>query len=91
MEREELDGAFNLTSPLPVTVKEFAKTLGAVLNKPAWVSVPGFVVRLAMGQMGTEVLLGSQRVLPRRLVDAGFEFKHPDLCDALSRVYKRRG
>jgi uncharacterized protein (TIGR01777 family) len=91
MEHEGLDGVFNLTSPLPVTVKEFAKTLGRVLNKPAWTSVPGFVVKLGLGQMGTEVLLGSQRVLARRLVEAGFEFENSELCDALSCIYKRRG
>ncbi len=90
MENDQLSGIFNLTSPGPVTVKEFAKTLGKVLNKPAWTSVPAFVIRLGMGQMGTEVLLGSQRVLPKRLAEAGFEFAHSNLSDALRCVYKRR-
>jgi len=90
MEHEALSGAFNLTSPRPVNVKEFAKTLGHVLNKPAWTSVPGFVIRLGMGQMGTEVLLGSQHVLPKRLIEAGFEFEHSDLGDALRCIYKRK-
>lgn len=91
MERGQLSGAFNLTSPEPVTMKDFAKTLGKVLNKPAWTSVPGLVVRLVLGQMGTEILLASQRVLPKRLLEAGFEFRHSNLSDALRCIYKRRG
>jgi uncharacterized protein (TIGR01777 family) len=78
MEHEELRGAFNLTAPQPVTMKEFCKTLGKVLRRPAWTRVPAFVLRLALGEMADEMLLSGQRVLPKRLLEAGFEFHYPD-------------
>jgi uncharacterized protein (TIGR01777 family) len=75
MDKENLEGVFNLTSPQPVTMKEFCKVLGKVLRRPAWVTVPGFMVRLAFGEMAKEMLLTGQRVIPRRLLEAGFGFK----------------
>lgn len=86
MENEHLRGVFNLTAPRPVTMKEFSKVLGKVLKKPAWLTVPGFVLRLALGEMAGKLLLSGQRVLPKRLLEAGFQFKYDNVEGALSAI-----
>jgi uncharacterized protein (TIGR01777 family) len=87
-DRQNLKGPFNLTSPNPVTMKQFSRTLGAALRSPAWTVLPGFAARLAFGQMADEVLLASQRAIPKRLIDAGFQFQHPDLQTALDAIIR---
>jgi hypothetical protein len=82
LEDAGLEGAVNVTSPGPVTNTDFAHVLGEVLHRPAAVHVPGFVLKAAMGEMA-KVALEGQRVLPRRLLDAGFQFRFPDLRAAL--------
>jgi uncharacterized protein (TIGR01777 family) len=80
----ELSGPVNLTAPAPRTNAEFTKVLGAVLHRPTVVPAPSFGVRLLLGrELADEVVLAGQRVLPRRLLDAGFEFTHPDAEPAL--------
>jgi uncharacterized protein (TIGR01777 family) len=86
MENEHLRGAFNLTAPQPVTMKEFCRVLGKVLHRPAWLNLPGFAARFALGEMADEMLLSGQRVLPKRLLAAGFKFKYPDVEKALSDI-----
>ena len=76
-------GAFNLVAPNPVTNSEFTRVLGAVLGRPARLVVPPFALRLAMGQMADDTLLGSQRVRPRRLLESGFGFSFPTIESAL--------
>jgi uncharacterized protein (TIGR01777 family) len=88
MENPNLQGAFNLTAPNPVTLGQFSRTLGQALNKPAWTTVPAFVLRLAFGQMADEVLLASQKAIPKRLLEAGFTFKYPDLHTALEAIFR---
>jgi uncharacterized protein (TIGR01777 family) len=88
IKNRQLKGAFNLTSPQPVTMREFSRTLGRVLGRPAWVNVPGFVIRLLLGEMANEMLLRGQRVMPRRLREAGFEFKYEDLERAMTAILK---
>jgi uncharacterized protein (TIGR01777 family) len=88
IETPELSGPVNLTAPHPVTNAEFAKTLGRVLHRPAILPSPGLPVRLVLGEFAQEVLSGV-RVLPRRLVDSGFEFRYPDLEPALRHVLAR--
>lgn len=80
--RDDLSGVFNFTAPNPATMQEFAKTLGRVLLRPAIVRAPAFAVRLMLGEMAEFVLQGS-RVLPRRLLEAGYEFRFPTLEGAL--------
>jgi len=80
-----LQGVFNASSPQPVTNREFSKTLGAVLNRPAIIPVPAFVLKILLGEMSM-LLLGGQRVIPERLEKAGFEFKFRALSHALSNV-----
>lgn len=81
-------GPVNLTAPTPVTNAEFTRTLGQVLHRPTMLAVPGFAARAALGEFATEVLIG-QRALPRRLADAGFEFRHPELEPALRDAFGR--
>lgn len=77
-----LEGPVNVTSPGPVTNADFAHVLGEVLHRPSAVHVPGFVLKAAMGEMA-KVALEGQRVLPRRLLDADFQFRFADLRSAL--------
>ncbi len=86
IENDNLRGVFNLTAPQPVTMREFCMTLGAVLKRPSWVSVPSFFVRTAFGEIADELFLASQRVLPKQLSRAGFKFKYPDLRSALENI-----
>ena len=76
-------GVYNLTSPEPVRQKTFAKVLGRVLRRPAVAPIPGFAIKLLFGQMGVSLTLESQKVMPNRLIDEGFEFLHGGLEDAL--------
>ena len=83
MENQNLNGAFNLAAPSPVTMGQFSRTLGRALRRPAWTMVPAFALRLVFGQMADEVLLASQKAIPKRLTEAGFTFKYPQLQAAL--------
>jgi uncharacterized protein (TIGR01777 family) len=86
MENEHLKGAFNLTAPQPVTMKEFCKILGKVMHRPAWLNVPAFAVKLALGEMADEMLLTGQKVIPKRLLNTGFTFKYTDVKQALNDI-----
>jgi len=83
IENEKIRGAVNSVSPNPVTNEEFTFAMGEVLYRPTFIPVPEFAVHLAFGEMGDALLLDSTRVVPKRLADAGFEFKYPDLKKAL--------
>jgi uncharacterized protein len=82
-----LAGPVNLTAPNPVTNADFTRALALALGRPAVLSVPSFALGVALGQeMTEEMLLASARVMPDRLQASGFQFKHPDLPEALSSV-----
>lgn len=83
IENENIRGAVNAVSPDPVTNEEFTKTLGEVLSRPTFIPLPEFAVSMLMGEMGDALLLTSTKVMPKRLLDAGFEFKLPDLKGAI--------
>ncbi len=83
---DSLSGPVNAVSPNPVSNAEFTRTLGRALGRPTIFPMPAFAARLAFGEMGDELLLSSQRVVPRKLLDAGFEFRYPALEDALRHV-----
>lgn len=76
--RTDCSGVYNVAIPTPPTNAEFTKALGAAVNRPTLLTAPAPVLRLALGGFSTE-LLGSRRVVPRRLLDAGFEFGAPDI------------
>lgn len=83
IENENIRGAVNAVSPNPVTNQEFTKTLGEVLYRPTFLPLPEFAVSMVFGEMGDALLLASTKVMPKRLTDAGFEFKYPDLKPAI--------
>ncbi len=78
-----LAGPVNITAPTPVTQSEFAERLGSVLHRPTVLGIPAFGVRLMFGEMAGETLLASQRLVPKRLLAAGYEFRFPTLEPAL--------
>lgn len=85
MERPEARGPYNLTAPQPVSNAEFSRILGRVLGRPSWLPVPAIALRLVFGE-GADFLLTGQFVLPRRLLEAGFAFRYPDLESALRAI-----
>jgi uncharacterized protein (TIGR01777 family) len=89
LSKPDLRGPVNAVAPHPVTNREFAATLGRVLSRPAVLPLPAFVVRLAFGEMGEELLLASTRVDATRLLDSGYEFRFPELEPALRHVLGR--
>jgi uncharacterized protein (TIGR01777 family) len=80
---ENVDGVVNATAPNPVTNKAFSKALGSALGRPAVLPVPGVALDAMYGKEFGAVLRGGQRVLPRRALDLGYEFRHPELDEAL--------
>ena len=84
-----LRGPVNVVAPNPVRNSEFTRTLGQVLHRPTVLPMPALAVKLAFGEMGTTLLLGSQRVLPKRLEASGFQFKYPELKEALESAIAR--
>lgn len=83
MARPRLSGPVNLTAPHPVTNRELTRELAAALGRPAWLPVPGWAMRCVLGEVAT-VLLGGQKVLPAKLLEAGFSFHFPTLGVALA-------
>lgn len=79
---DSIVGPVNLVSPEPIKNKDFSKTLGKVLNRPAILPVPAFAIKSIFGEMGREALLAGSRVLPKKLLDNGFKFSHTDLLYA---------
>jgi len=86
IENEAACGALNGTAPNPVTMNEFSKTLGDVLNRPSWARVPPSVLALMLGEM-SEMLLNGQRAVPDAAVKLGYVFKYPALAEALRSLH----
>ena len=84
LDNDKVSGVVNATAPHPVTNKVFSKALGKALGRPAVVPVPGLTVDLMYGKEFGQVLRGGQRVMPRRALDLGYRFQHPDLEEALA-------
>ncbi|NEU32047.1 TIGR01777 family protein [bacterium LRH843] len=82
LENDALRGPVNVTSPSPKKMNDFGKTIGAVLDRPHWLPVPSFAMKLALGDKSALVLEG-QHVIPQALTANGFEFKFPTLESAL--------
>ena len=84
LDNEKVSGVVNATAPNPVTNKVFSKALGKALGRPAVIPVPGLTVDLMYGKEFGQVLRGGQRVMPRRALDLGYEFRHPEVDEALA-------
>jgi len=91
LEKKDSEGAYNLTAPNPVRMKTFAKTLGETMGKPSWFPVPGFILKAIYGDMAKETMLKGQKVLPKRLLDEGFQFKFTKLDNALEDLLNKKG
>jgi len=85
LESAGASGPFNLTAPEPVTNAEFTRSLARALGRPAVLGLPAVALRAALGEVASE-LLGSARVVPARLEEAGFRFAHPDIATALAEL-----
>lgn len=83
MEHDKLKGGINGTSPNPVRNETFTKALSKVLQRPAFFPMPAIAVKLLMGQMGEELLLKGKKILPAKVLEAGYKFQYPHLEDAL--------
>jgi uncharacterized protein (TIGR01777 family) len=81
----EISGAVNLTAPNPVRNKDLAAALGKILNRPAFMPAPEFILRLVLGEFGS-ILLKGQKVLPQRLLQSGFRFCYPTIDKALKSI-----
>jgi len=86
LDNEAVSGTVNSTAPNPVTNREFAQAIGRALGRPASVPVPGFVLDLKFGGEFGKVLRGGQRVMPRRAVDLGYQFRYSDIDSALKNL-----
>ncbi|UXY27137.1 TIGR01777 family oxidoreductase [Streptomyces sp. HUAS TT20] len=82
IDTEELSGPVNLTAPTPLTNREITAAMGRVLHRPAVLPVPAPVLRSVLGELAGDAL-GSQRVLPKRLLESGFVFAFPGIEDAI--------
>jgi hypothetical protein len=89
VEDEQIHGALNLAAPDAVTNAEFTRTLGRVLHRPTLLTVPAFVLRALGGDMALEMMLASQKVMPRRLLEAGFKFEDVELEPALRKMLRQ--
>ncbi|WP_077044978.1 TIGR01777 family oxidoreductase [Pseudomonas sp. KK4] len=88
LHRQEARGPYNACAPKPVRNREFAKTLGSVLHRPAFMPMPAFALKVGLGEMSL-LLLGGQRAMPARLLEAGFTFQFTDLRAALDDLSSR--
>jgi hypothetical protein len=87
LESPRAKGAYNCSAPNPVTNAEFTKALGRAIGRPTVLPMPEAALKLLFGDM-SELLLVSDRMVPRRLLDEGFEFLYPDLDRALSAIFR---
>ncbi|WP_414552200.1 TIGR01777 family oxidoreductase [Anabaena sp. CCY 0017] len=81
----DMAGAYNATAPNPVRMAGLSQTLGQVMQRPSWLPVPGFALEALLGD-GAMVVLEGQQVMPKRTLEAGFEYEYPNLQPALSQI-----
>lgn len=86
IEKPDYSGPLNATAPNPVTNQELTNSLAKALHRPVFLPVPSFMIKTLYGEMGQELLLKGQRVVPKKLLTQGFEFEYPHLSDALDDV-----
>jgi uncharacterized protein (TIGR01777 family) len=81
LEKPDAQGIYNLTAPGPLPMADFGRELGRTLHRPYWLPIPALLLEIILGEMST-ILLTGQRVIPKRLLEAGFEFYYPNLQKA---------
>ncbi len=85
---QKVKGIINGVSPNAVTNEKFSKTLASVLNRPAWIPVPGSILRILMGEMAEAIILSGANVKPNRVQELGFIYRYPQLEDSLRSLLK---
>ena len=88
LERPEIHGPVNFVAPEQVTNARFTDTVAAVVGRPSFIRVPAFAARLAPGGMSEELLLRGARVVPKKLLESGYEFRYPELKPALEALLR---
>lgn len=83
LDHDQVSGVINASAPNPVTNREFSKALGRALHRPAVIPVPKLAVTAMRGSELADAVAGGARVIPRRALDLGFEFRHPEIDEAL--------
>jgi hypothetical protein len=83
LENDSSTGPYNLTAPDPVRMKDFIGAIAETIGKPAWLKVPEWFLRIALGEMAGETILSSQNIYPGKLLQEGFIFEYPLLGPAL--------
>lgn len=86
LEKDHIQGIYNATAPESITNKKFTKILAQLLNKPVFLPVPGFVLKIILGDLAQELLLDSTRASASKIIDAGFKFKYNTLDEYLSNI-----
>ena len=86
IEKSNLHGVFNLVSPEPLQNRQFLQVLAKVMKRPCWLPIPAFMLKMMFGEMATELFLASQKVYPKKLIDAGFTFAYSQLGKALESI-----
>lgn len=84
-----IEGPHNATTPNPVTQRDFTRALAHTLHRPAVLTIPASILRLALGPAAEDFVLSGQQVLPERLLAAGFTFEHPEVDEALRKILLR--
>ncbi|MGB4192094.1 MAG: TIGR01777 family oxidoreductase [Rickettsiales bacterium] len=84
---KNIEGPVNGTAPNPVQNRDFSKTLAKVLNRPMFLTMPSFIVKIMFGEMGEALLLNGQRVLPNKITEAGYSFEFDNLNKALDNLF----
>jgi uncharacterized protein (TIGR01777 family) len=79
-----VSGAINATAPNPVPNAEFSRALGRVLHRPSWAPVPAVVLRAMFGEMASDILIRGQRVVPARTLQLGYQFRYPQIAEAMA-------
>ena len=87
LETEDISGPINCVAPQPVSNKGFTKILGQVVHRPTFFPAPSFGIRLLLGEMADALLLGGALVIPKKLIDANYQFNYPDLRSALKFMF----
>jgi uncharacterized protein len=88
LRKTELTDAINVTAPTPVSQAEFAQILAQTIHRPLFLKTPAFFIRSLFGEMGESLLLNGQRVIPKRLLAAGYQFQYPTLTTALKHEFQ---
>jgi uncharacterized protein (TIGR01777 family) len=87
IENDTFAGVYNMAAPNPVTNKQLTQAIAKQLHKPLWLpNVPAFLLKLLLGEMSS-IVLGSTKVSPQKIEDAGFKFKYPVIKEALAEIY----